>query len=345
MTADFDAPPDWARALGAALFPARIRVRPGEFRVEEVLPFDPGHAGAHDLLLIEKTGANTAWVARRLARFAGVRISDVGYAGLKDRNAVTRQWFSVPRRPGGVDWTSFSADGVTVIERRGNNRKLRRGMHRANRFRIAMRTDSALPDARAIAQRVRMIEARGVPNYFGLQRFGHGFGNLRLARRLFSGAGLSRDERGFAISAARALLFNEILAARVAAGTWDRMLAGDIANLDGTGSVFQVEVVDTLIESRCEGMDIHPTGTLWGLRSPLSRMEAARVERDATRIHADLTSGLEAIEAEADTRALRLRVHELSWEIDDGALWLSFMLPKGGFATAVLREIADATDG
>ena len=341
MSASTRTLPDWARALGKPLLTATIRRQPSDFLVSENLAIEFSGNGEHDFLWVQKTGANTNWVARQLARHAGVRAADVGYAGLKDRHAITRQWFSILRRGDGADWPSFSCDGVEILDIGRHHRKLRRGAHDSNEFRIALRSDDALaPDRDRIEARLRCLAVRGVPNYFGPQRFGHGASNLDLAMQLFAGKRLKRDMRSIAISAARSFLFNEILARRVGEGTWDRILPGELANLDGSGSVFEVIEPDEVIERRCIDMDVHPTATLWGLRSDISRGVITEIERDATDGCSDLKAGLERLAVKASTRPLRLRVKRLSWHFDDDALWLEFTLPKGGFATTMLREVA-----
>lgn len=336
--------PDWARAFGEPLCTATIRHEPSDFLVTENLAFEFTDSGDHDYLWVQKTGANTMWVARQLAAHAEARAADVGYAGLKDRHAITRQWFSVPRSTSGADWLSFSADGVEILEVRRHQRKLRRGAHRGNSFRIALRSTELKPVSEKVEQRLRDIERHGVPNYFGPQRFGNNASNLGLARSLFAGKRLRRDKRSIAISAARSFLFNEILSRRVNDGTWDRMLPGELANLDGSGSVFEVAQADVEIERRCAEMDIHPTATLWGLRSPLSRGVTAGVELDVIKAHGALVAGLEEMGAKPSSRSLRLRVARLSWQFDDDALWLEFTLPRGAFATSVIREIVAVID-
>jgi tRNA pseudouridine13 synthase len=331
--------PEWARAHGAPLFTASIRNQPADFRVVENLGFELSGSGEHDYLWVEKVGANTDWVARQLARHAGVRPGDVGYAGMKDRHAITQQWFSVPAR-GAVDWTSFAAEGVTIRAVQRHDRKLRRGAHASNTFRIALRTPQAAAMRPAVDERLAAMAARGVPNYFGPQRFGRDGGNVDLARRLFAGARLKRDKRSIAISAARSLLFNEILALRVADGSWERILPGELVNLDGSGSVFRAETVDETLERRARELDIHPTATLWGLRSDLSPGVIETLERKATDAYTDLRTGLERLAVKASQRPLRLRMTDLSWEFADDALWLEFTLPPGAFATSVLREVA-----
>jgi tRNA pseudouridine13 synthase len=339
LTPTAGALPEWARAYDAPLFAATIRDRPTDFQVTEILGFELSGCGEHDYLWVEKTAANTDWVARQLARHAGTRPADIGYAGMKDRHAVTRQWFSVPRREVG-DWASFSAEGVVILDIQRHQRKLRRGAHKSNAFRIALRTRAASGMRQPVDERLASVAARGVPNYFGPQRFGHHGANLDLARRVFAGARLKRDKRSIAISAARSFLFNQILSARVANGSWECILPGELVNLDGSGSIFRVDEIDETIRRRAIELDIHPTATLWGLRSEMSRGDVAALERDATDTSADLRDGLEGLGIKAAHRPLRLRVADLSWEFADDALWLEFTLPAGGFATAVLREIA-----
>ena len=336
--------PDWSRAFGETLCKATIRREPSDFRVTENLAFDFSDSGEHDYLWVQKTGANTVWVARQLAAHAGVRAADVGYAGLKDRHAITSQWFSVPRLAGDVDWQSFSAEDIEILETRRHQRKLRRGAHRGNSFRIALHSPELMQASEGVDQRLRHIETHGVPNYFGPQRFGNNASNLDLARALFAGKRLRRDKRSIAISAARSFLLNEILSRRVNDSTWNRMLPGERANLDGSGSVFEVTEPDAEIERRCAEMDIHPTAPLWGLRSEMSPKVVQEIERDVTEAHSDLAAGLERLGIKSANRALRLRVADLSWNFDDNTLWLEFTLPRGAFATSVIREIVAVND-
>lgn len=335
--------PYWHRAWGEPLFAALIRESPSDFLVEEQLGIAFSGDGEHDYLKVRKSSANTSWVASRLARHAGVRNMDVGYSGRKDRHAMTTQWFSVPRR-NAADWRSFTEDDVEILDVRRHKRKLRRGAHRGNRFRIALRSPGLETSMQDIDERLQRIANDGVPNYFGVQRFGRGAANLDLARRVFAGKRVGRNERNIAVSAARSLLFNEILSSRVCAGTWNRILPGELVNLDGSGSFFRVEEPDTTLERRCAEMDVHPTGALHGSGGEVAQDVVATIERDAISSHAGFASGLDALGLESSRRALRLRVGELDWQLDDDGLWLDFTLPKGGFATSVIREIAAVDD-
>jgi tRNA pseudouridine13 synthase len=316
-----------------------MRLSCEDFQVTELLGFEPQGDGEHDFLWIEKEGQNTVWVAGLLAKFAGIREADVGFAGLKDRRAVTCQWFSV-RRPGGAkpDWNGFCAEGVRILETARHGRKLRRGAHRANRFRIVLRD---LPGhAPALAAKLTLMREQGVPNYFGEQRFGHEGRNLRLAEKLFAGRRLPRNQRSMALSAARSYLFNLLLEQRVCDGTWNRLLPGDLANLDGSGSVFAVDTVDDELEARADQLDLHPTGPLWGDGGTQVSGDMASLEQSVIERHAELARGLESQRVEQSRRALRMRATELTWHApDERTLSLEFTLGRGSFATALLREL------
>lgn len=319
------------------LFSGRLRERIEDFDVTEVLGFEPDGGSAHELLFVEKRDTNTQWLQRQLARHAGVENRDVGYSGLKDRRAVTRQWFSIPNKAG-TDWGQFSLDGVRLLRVEGHSRKLRIGSHRRNDFRIVIRSDASFDDA-AIAGRVAAIRAHGVPNYFGVQRFGHG--NLDLARSLFKGKRLRRDKRSIAISAARSQIFNSILEARVENGSWNRIVAGELANLDGSNSIFSVPVVDSDIARRCAELDIHPTGTLWGEGAPACSGELAEFERaQAARDH-ELADGLARLKVKPAQRALRMLALDLEHSTGEGECVLSFGLMRGCYATTLLEEFGE----
>jgi tRNA pseudouridine13 synthase len=318
--------PEWARAHGPPLFAATLRSVPDDFQVTEILDWPFSGDGEHDYLWIEKTGANTEWVSRQLARHAGVPARDVGYAGLKDRHAVTRQWFSVPRW-NTPDWSQLDVEGVRLLETARHQKKLRRGAHRGNAFRITARGDNVAADEQVLARRIAVIRQRGVPNYFGEQRFGREGRNLELADAWASGRRLSRHKRGIAISTVRAFLFNEALDERVRAGTWDRLVSGDQANLDGTGSVFDVGHVDAELQRRCADMDIHPAGVLAGEgtgKGPdgwCTALDRARV-----------TEGI---------RSLRIHITGIDYELRKDSVTFGFRVGRGEFATAFLREVLE----
>lgn len=332
-----------AFAHGGPLGAGIIRTLPEDFIVRESLGFEASGDGEHVLLKVRKRAANTKWVAKQIAQHAGIRVREVGFAGLKDRHALTEQYFTVRSSRPPEEWRLFSGEGFAVIDAARQRRKLRLGAHRGNEFEITVR-DCRL-DANSLAQRLHVIESSGVPNYFGEQRFGHFDGNLRTAERwLCEGVSPSdRDARSFALSAARSALFNAVLAERVRVGTWNRLLPGEVVNLDGTGSIFVPEVLDVALEERCTRLDIHPTGPLCGKGEPRESGEVLRIEDKVLEPWRDWRRGLERINVERQRRALRLAVSDLKWEYAADTLRLQFRLMRGAFATAVLREIITTT--
>lgn len=335
-----------ARAHGAPVLTARIRVAPEDFFVDELPGFEASGAGEHLLLTVEKRGMNTAFAAKRIAGWAGVDESAIGYAGLKDRHAVTRQRYSVwlPKRQA-PDLAALEGDDLRVLEHAWHSRKLPRGALAGNRFVLRLRDVDG--ERCAIEARLEIIAAQGVPNYFGEQRFGRGGGNVQQAVAMFAGRRVKREERTMLLSAARSELFNRVLAARVEAGNWNAALDGEVWMLDGSRSVFGPEPFSDELQARLDAFDIHPTGPLWGegpLRSAamVRQIELAAMQGDtATR----LRDGLQRAGLKQERRALRLRPQDLAWRwLDDGALELGFGLPPGCYATTVLRELGDLAD-
>ena len=320
--------PDWHRAHGAPLFTAQIRRYPEDFQVTEELGWEFSGDGDHDYLYIEKSGANSQWVAKQLAKFANVPLKDVGFAGLKDRHAVTRQWFSVPRW-NTPDWSLLEVAGIRVARCERHLRKLRRGAHRSNTFAIVLRCSEPL-DRDAITHRIGLLSAKGVPNYYGEQRFGRNGGNLRLADDWANGQRLPREKRSMAISTMRSYHFNNLLSDRVAQSTWNTLMLGDKANLEGSGSVFDFSDIDSVLQARCEAMDIHPSATLIGDGS-----ECEPVQWAAALVRARVQLG---------NRSLRLKVQDLQVAMEEAeegkpTVTLNFSLTRGAYATAVLREL------
>lgn len=328
-----------AHAHGGPPLAGALRVSPEDFQVDEQLGFEPEGFGEHVFVDIEKRGANTEWVARSLASALKLAPVAVGYSGLKDRHALTRQMFSI-HLPGKADpdWSALAIEGVRVISARRHPRKLKRGTHAGNRFAIVLRD---ITGEREAAERIaESIGRLGVPNYFGEQRFGRGGDNLRMAERLFAGARLGRSDRGFALSAARALVFNAVLARRVADCTWDRALDGDVWMLAGSNSIFGPQPLDSDLCRRAEAHDIDPTGPLWGAGELRSSGAARTVEQATAEAHSSYAHGLEEAGLKQERRSLRLRVTDLDVEwLPDDAMRVSFSLRSGAFATVVIGEL------
>jgi tRNA pseudouridine13 synthase len=322
-----------------------LRAAPEDFVVEELMPYVLAGSGEHLWVKLRKRGFNSEQVAKQLARTAGVTRREVGYAGMKDRHAVTVQWFSLHLAGrADPDWGSLP-DGMMVLESLRHSRKLKTGALSGNRFVIVLRDCQG--DRAGALRRGDEIRTCGVPNYFGEQRFGHGGGNVDAARALFAGSLTLRDRKqgGIYLSAARSLLFNAVLARRVTAGSWDQVLDGDALILNGSRSFFVPEVVDETIRRRLAEGDVHPSGPLWG-RGDLPTHSAVReLEQSVAADYADLARGLEAAGLEQERRALRVIPQEFSVEWQDATtLCVTFALPPGSYATVLLRELADYRD-
>jgi tRNA pseudouridine13 synthase len=334
-TNEFELP----RAHGAAPLTAELRRTPDDFRVDEILGYDADGEGEHALLWVEKRDANTDWVARELARFAGVPPLNVGYAGLKDRHAVTRQAFTVQLagKPD-PDWSAFPHAEVKVLASTRHKRKLKRGALRGNRFVLVLRD---VRGERTRAEEVlQAIATRGVPNYFGEQRFGREGGNVAQARAMFAGRRVDRDKRSILLSAARSHIFNSVLAARVERDAWDKQLDGEIWSLAGSRSWFGPEPFNDTLAARLAQGDIHPSGPLWGQGEPPTTSVVGDLEREIAGAYSDLTEGLVAARLEQERRPLRLLPKDLRWRwLDDETLELGFELPAGAYATVVAREL------
>lgn len=318
---------------------ARIRSQPEDFLVDEVLGFEPCGEGEHVFLHVRKRETNTLWLAKELARFAGVASRAVGYAGLKDRHAVTTQTFTV-QLPGqeGPDWSAFPHADVQVLSQARHNRKLKTGALQANRFSLILRDVQG--DAAQAEQVLQRMTQHGVPNYFGEQRFGFDGSNVQRARAMFEGKRVDRKTRGLLLSAARSQIFNALLAQRVQAGNWNQALPGEVFCLQGSRSWFAGDGADDL-PARLASGDIHPSGPMWGRGDLPTQAEAANLEREAVAAWPDLSAGLEKAGLEQDRRSLRLLPQDLQWQWPQAdQLSVSFSLPAGSYATVVLRELA-----
>ena len=331
--------PDWAYAFGGSQSQGIIRTTPDDFIVNEIQSFELSGTGEHAFVLIEKCSENTDYVARLLARLAGVRQRDVSYAGLKDRHARTTQWFSVwlPGKPD-PDWAELNTSNIKVLQATRHSKKLKRGSLSGNQFIITVRDWTG--DKPVLEQQLQTIKAQGVPNYFGEQRFGRDGANLAKAIALFSGEKVSRNLRGIYLSAARSFLFNHILSKRVADNTWNQALVGDVLIFDNSHSFFKAETLDESIRQRIAELDTHPTAALWGKGECQVTVQVAILEQQVIEQFNDIAKGLCAFGLEQDRRALRSNIKELQWKfIDSSTLELSFTLNPGCYATTLLREI------
>jgi len=331
------------QALGPSVMSAVIRSVPEDFQVEEILGFEPSGQGEHLFVEIEKCGANTVWVAQHLARWAGVDERAIGYAGLKDRHALTRQTFTV-HLPGKAspEAASLDIEGVRVLAMTRHQRKLARGALKGNRFCLKLRELQG--ERTAIEARLQQIAQRGVPNVYGNQRFGHARGNLDAARAMFAGRRASRQKRSLYLSAARSELFNRIAHERILRGAWDTALEGEVFMLEGSHSVFGPLPLDEALQQRLRERDIHPTAALWGAGALRSSEAVAEIERAVADVEPELATGLIAAGLKQERRALRVVVAQLQWRWEEDALVLGFELPAGSYATAVLETLGPMQD-
>lgn len=360
------------RPAGSAL----IKQQFSDFRVDEDLGFEPSGSGEHLYLQLRKQDLSTTELARRLAESTGVGSRDVGYSGMKDRRGECSQWFSIRLAPEQEPaLATLESDAVQILQTRRNHRKLRVGSHRSNHFHLLLR--NCRGDRDEFEQQLQVIRERGVPNYFGPQRFGRQLSNLQQVRDLFAagpeGAGKGRGQTGFSekgeikkgerqqdkrkkrgmlYSAARAYLFNEVLSARLAAGNWARYVPGDVLNLDGTNRNFAVAQGewDDILQRRLETFDIHLTGPLAGASNPQDKYlpggVAADIEKAVLDEYPQLVTGLQEHGLQAARRALRFRVADLNWHWPaSDQLELRFVLPRGAYATSLLREVCKISEG
>lgn len=328
--------PQWTH-VDAPVASGELKTCPEDFRVSEELGFEPEGSGEHVYLYIEKTGLNTQEMAHHLARQLMIHPKKISYSGLKDKWALTRQWLSIHTRRE-IDPADINTDACRALKIVRHRSKLKRGTHRTNRFGIVIR---AVSNAEDLDERIERINTRGVPNYFGEQRFGRNGANVEKARELLAGRlKPGRHQRGLYLSAARALLFNEILSERVIQGNWASGLPGEAMILDGSNSFFCIEALDDEIRSRLSRFDIHPSAPLWGVGESASRLDALVLEQQVLAAYPELTHGLEQQGLRQLRRATRLVPSELSCRrLQDDSVELRFNLGRGAFATTVLREL------
>ncbi|CAO97745.1 tRNA pseudouridine(13) synthase TruD [Erwinia tasmaniensis] len=319
-----------------------LKSTPEDFVVIEDLGYSPDGDGEQLLVRVRKQGCNTRFVAEALAKFAGIPARDVSFAGMKDRHAVTEQWFCL-RLPGKVtpDLNAFQLEGVEVLESARHRRKLRIGALQGNAFTLVLRQVS---DRDAVEQRLQLITAVGVPNYFGSQRFGHDGNNLKLAQRWAADEirVRERSKRSFILSAARSAMFNQVVSDRLAQqGSLCRVLAGDALQLTGRGSWFVAETAEMdSLQQRVDNNELRITAPLPGSGEWGTRDDALSFEQQSLAHEGALIALMERERVDAARRAMLVIPRELRWRwADDATLEMSFWLPAGSFATSVVREL------
>ena len=365
-----------------------------DFIVDEELGFPLSGNGEHLCIRIQKTDITTAQLVRHLRELFKVDSSAIGYGGLKDRRAITSQWFSV-QLPAGEDsdeklLASIENESLKVLENSRNSRKIKIGSHRANHFVIRLRDctedGQALQDlsTKVWETRLENISTQGVPNYFGPQRFGWDYSNLQQVWELMESAlpgpsgaqqesggakqenasaqqrgrrrgrqGRGRNNRnGMLFSAARSYLFNLQLSHRLELSNWAQYLQGDVLNLDGSNRCFLLDeglMWDEEMQQRLDSFDIHITGLLPGTIESKERYvssgKSADIEDAVCKEYPILLEGLKFFGLKASRRSFRFRPADLKWDWQDGDLngtrdlILEFTLPRGAYASSLLREL------
>lgn len=346
----------------------RIKVAPEDFVVEELPAYEPSGEGTHLFLRFEKKNLTTDAAVRIITKALGIEMRDVGIAGMKDKVAVTTQWVSVPAPAKAVDLEerakALTLDNITVLDAKRHGNKLKTGHLKGNRFDILVRDveDDAVP---AILEAMERFSKEGVPNLFGVQRFGKEGDNAQRARAWLTGKERAPGDprlRRFHFSALQSAVFNAVLDARVADGTWNKAVLGDLLKKEDTGGIFVCTDVQADLE-RADRGEVCPTGPIVGARM---RSAEGAIKELEERLAAPFLEGVDLERArslgEGTRRALRLRVTGCSVaqvmnskgvpgddETDNrkqpGSLRVQFVLPKGAYATTVLANAFDLIDG
>ena len=313
----------------------RIRVHPEDFLVDEMPSYLPEGGGSHHYVRVRKTGLTTRDLVRALED-AGVDAKRVGVAGLKDKHAVTTQWLSVPNRDADALRALEDFDGVEVLERSRHRNKLGMGHLRGNRFTIRIR--DAEPEA---LERARLAIARldqvGAPNFFGPQRFGRFGRNAVDGLRLLRGERVPGDHRlkRFFLSALQSLMFNRLLALRMEQGLYRAVLVGDWAKKHDTGGEFSVE--DPAEAARAERLEISALLPLHGSRVRLADGEPGELE--ARVLAAYGLAWTDFTRRRGARRISRVVLEDPQVRGEGPDVVVAFALPKGAYATTVLREV------
>lgn len=324
----------------------RLGLDPEHFLVDEIPLYEPSGAGEHLYVRLEKRSLATPDLTRIVAKAAGVRERDIGYAGLKDKHAITTQWLSLPKEALPPEQWQLP-DTVRVLQASRHTNKLRTGHLTANRFGITL---VDVPEA-GLAHAEKILAAlreSGLPNYFGEQRFGIQGRNLGqaldwLRRPPAPKRKQSRFHEKLFPSVLQAEVFNRYLSARYELG-FGELIHGEVVRLAGSGSVFVVEDREAE-QPRLANADLVLTGPIFGPRAVAARHRAAELEADALR-----ALGLEPEQLDRLGKAARgtrrdawLPLDDLSFEpLGPTSFRVSFTLPAGSYATQVVRELTGA---
>lgn len=324
--------------LGKPQQAGRLKAEFADFIVREELGYPLAGEGEFVAVKVRKTNANTLFVGEQLAKFVGISAKNMSYAGLKDRHAVTEQWFCLhlagKETP---DFSAFECEGVEILEVTRHNRKIRTGALEGNYFELLLRD---VEETDELKQRLNQLQAVGFPNYFTEQRFGRDGHNLTQAQRWASGeiSVKDRKKRSFYLSAARSEVFNLVVSQRIADQQMQTILSGDYLQLAGSNSFFEVKEED-LVQSqqRLDENDVLLTAPLIGENS----LEQNGNEREKAIVaqHENLISLMKKERMNAARRAMLCKPQDLRWQFEPEGLRLTFFLNSGSYATGLVREL------
>ena len=318
---------------------ALLKAECADFVVKEQLGYDMSGDGEFVAVKVRKTDCNTLFVGEQLAKFAGISARNMSYAGLKDRKAVTEQWFSLqmPGQPT-PDFSQFSLEGVEILEVTRHQRKIRIGSLQGNHFEILLRNAEETDELKV---RLDFLAKNGFPNYFTEQRFGRDGNNLTQALRWANGEikVKDRNKRSFYLSAARSEIFNLIVAKRIELGLAQQVLNGDILQLNGSHSWFMVDESEDLaqLQQRLAQQDVLLTAPLIGEEEK----STVDFEHEIFTQHQALFSLMRQERMKAARRAILMQPQHFQWQFEPNGLRLQFALPAGSYATALIRELVN----
>jgi tRNA pseudouridine13 synthase len=317
-----------------------------DFVVEEIPAYPPSGAGEHLYLWVEKRDLNTHDAVTRLSRLLGARSESAGYAGLKDKRAVTRQWLSFHHTatPAASD---LESEGLRVLEVSRHVNKLRTGHLRGNRFTLRLAGVPEGHEAQASAA-LEHIARDGLPNYYGAQRFGHGGRNIGSAWAWIVEGGRAPQKpflRKLFVSSLQSALFNAWLGQRLDGGNFLSVLAGDVLRKEESGGLFTCE--DPAVDrERLRNWEISATGPMFGARMRAAEANAREAEEAILATYGVQAEHFERVQrsGEGTRRAARVRVDDVGVRRDGGDLELRFTLPRGSYATVLLAELTKTRD-
>ena len=318
---------------------ALLKAECADFVVKEQLGYDMSGDGEFVAVKVRKTDCNTLFVGEQLAKFAGISARNMSYAGLKDRKAVTEQWFSLqmPGQPT-PDFSQFSLEGVEILDVTRHQRKIRIGSLQGNHFEILLRN---VEETDELKVRLDFLAKNGFPNYFTEQRFGRDGNNLTQALRWANGEikVKDRNKRSFYLSAARSEIFNLIVAKRIELGLAQQVLNGDILQLNGSHSWFVVDESEDLaqLQQRLVQQDVLLTAPLIGEEEK----SAVDFEHEIFAQHQALFDLMRQERMKAARRAILMQPQHFQWQFEPNGLRLQFALPAGSYATALIRELVN----